>query len=368
MSMDEKNPEQDIVKVCTLPWFKRHWKKFFILAILIGAIIYVVIDAVQQTCTSTESLKATVFRAKCDSKWGTIVKNATESDIFQTGFDCKTKDADGWIPVPPTNTTSCQQPSSCVGEGIATFLTWIGDHTVAGFFVFSLAYVLATILFVPGSLLTIGAGAAFGAALGLGVGTLVAFLSVWLGASIGCCIAMPLGRYLLRDMVANLIKKFTVLSAIDTAIDKKGFLTVLLLRFSPIVPFNAFNYIMGATTVSFRDYAIASIFGMAPGTCAYVFIGAAIGVTANQGNGKTLECDPDTTVTTIVLVVGIIATIIAVVIISWYAKKEFNKLSQGDGDVESIGNGNGGDDFEAKITLNSKSGDLTPRSSVDNEK
>lgn len=336
---DEKEPMQ--IKTCSLPWFKRHWKKFLVLAVLIGAITYVVIDAVEKSCTSTEELKATVFRAKCSAKWGPVVVNATTSDIFATGFDCETKGT-SWKPVPPKNPTSCQQPTSCVSEGIATFLKWITEHTTAGFFVFSGVYVLATVLFVPGSLLTIGAGASFGAALGLGLGTLIAFLSVWLGASIGACIAMPLGRFLLRDMVAGLIKQFTVLTAIDTAIDKKGFLTVLLLRFSPIVPFNAFNYIMGATKVSFRDYAIATVFGMAPGTCAYVFIGAAIGVTANAGNGDTLECDPDNTVTTIVLVVGIIATIAAVGVISWYAKKEFNKLSEGDNNGDGDGDVEGG--------------------------
>lgn len=338
---NKEEKEEVPVKACSGRWFKVHWKKFVILAVLIGAITYVVIDAVEKSCISTEPIKKTVFRAKCDSTWGPKVENYTTANIFTSGFDCKTKDADAWYPHPATNATSCQEASSCVSDGIEQFLAWIEANVVVGFFVYSLAYMLATVLFVPGSLLTIGGGAAFGAALGLGLGTLVGFLSVWLGASIGACIAMPLGRFLLRDMVANLIKKFSVLTAIDTAIDKKGFLTVLLLRFSPVVPFNAFNYIMGATKVNYRDYCIASVLGMAPGTAAYVFIGAAIGVTANAGSGKNLDCDPDTTVTTVVLVVGIIATLIAVFLISWYSKKEFAKLSADGNDGNGDGDGSG---------------------------
>lgn len=41
-----------------------------------------------------------------------------------------------------------------------------------------------------------------------------------------------------------LFNKFKILKAVDRAIESQGLKLVLLLRLSPVVPFNAFNYVM----------------------------------------------------------------------------------------------------------------------------
>merc|ERR1712154_600852 len=94
----------------------------------------------------------------------------------------------------------------------------------------------------------------------------------------------------------------------------------ILLRLSPIIPFSAFNYFMGLTGVSFRDYNIAHI-GMLPGSMAYCFIGGTLGAI-----GESVGfADP---VVLTVTIVGTILAIIGMVYISFVAKKEFAKIAE----------------------------------------
>lgn len=100
-------------------------------------------------------------------------------------------------------------------SGIDTALKWIEANAVAGMFVFMLVYFVATVLFIPGSILTLGAGFVFANAFGLGVGLLIGTLSVFIGASAGAIVAFLLGRFLLRDWVKGLAGKYAVFEALD---------------------------------------------------------------------------------------------------------------------------------------------------------
>lgn len=72
------------------------------------------------------------------------------------------------------------------------------------------------------------------------------------------------------------------------AMEKKGFHIFFLLRLSPIIPFNALNYMAGMTAVSFRDYTFALI-GLLPGTVLYVFVGASAGSAMENSNGSAVS-------------------------------------------------------------------------------
>jgi uncharacterized membrane protein YdjX (TVP38/TMEM64 family) len=92
-------------------------------------------------------------------------------------------------------------------------------------------YIVATLLFIPGSLLTLGAGFVFSMALhGLGVGVVVATLSVVIGASIGAILAFLLGRYLLLEQVRKLSKKYAIFEALNVALETNGLKIFILLR------------------------------------------------------------------------------------------------------------------------------------------
>jgi uncharacterized membrane protein YdjX (TVP38/TMEM64 family) len=169
-------------------------------------------------------------------------------------------------------------------------------------------------------ILTLGAGFVFAAAFGLGGGMVLGTISVFIGASLGAIAAFLLGRYLLRDYVEKLNKKYTVFEALDVALQQKGLKIFLLLRLSPIVPFNAINYIGGVSSVSFRDYALA-LFGILPGTTLYVFLGASAGSLADSASSGDSFI-----VTIIVVVIGAIFGITAIWLSTRYARKELNRI------------------------------------------
>ena len=89
------------------------------------------------------------------------------------------------------------------GASVSAFLEWIEANVVAGTFAFMGVYFVATVFFIPGSVLTLGGGFVFGKALSLGQGIALASSAVFIGASLGAIASFLLGRYLLRDWVTQ---------------------------------------------------------------------------------------------------------------------------------------------------------------------
>jgi len=102
-----------------------------------------------------------------------------------------------------------------IASGTESFLEWVEDNPIPGFFLFVVVYFAATVLFVPGAILTLGAGFVFGAAFGLGGGLVIGTLSVVIGASSGAIVSFLIGRFLLRDWVMNLTMKYAIFKALD---------------------------------------------------------------------------------------------------------------------------------------------------------
>ena len=153
-------------------------------------------------------------------------------------------------------------------------LTWVDSLGAVGAIAFIIIYILATVAFFPGSILTLGAGVVFGVVLGS--------FYVFIGATIGATVAFLVGRYLARGWVAEKIQGNNKFQAIDEAVGKEGLKIVLLTRLSPIFPFTLLNYAYGVTGVSLKDYLIGCA-GMIPGTIMYVYIGSLAGSLATIG-------------------------------------------------------------------------------------
>src|SRR6202162_5481595 len=126
----------------------------------------------------------------------------------------------------------------------------------AGMALYGAVYVAAVLLFVPGIVLTLGAGFLFG----LGWGIVV----VSLASTIAAALAFLIARYLARGAVERLARKNPKFSAIDRAIGKEGWKILALLRLSPLVPFSLSNYIYGLTSVRFAPYLATSWAAMLP--------------------------------------------------------------------------------------------------------
>jgi uncharacterized membrane protein YdjX (TVP38/TMEM64 family) len=154
-----------------------------------------------------------------------------------------------------------------VGEWFAGFRDWVEQQGAWGAIWFGVVYVICTVLFVPGSILTLGAGAIYGPVWGT--------ILISIASTTGAACAFLVGRYAARDQVRAWIQKRRELAALDLAVARKGAWIVFLLRLSPIFPFNLLNYALGLTGVRFSTYLLASWIGMIPGTIAYVLIGYA---------------------------------------------------------------------------------------------
>ncbi|WP_414551247.1 TVP38/TMEM64 family protein [Anabaena sp. CCY 0017] len=188
-------------------------------------------------------------------------------------------------------------------------LQWIDGLGAVGALAFILLYIVATVAFLPGSILTLGAGVVFGVVMGS--------LYVFIGATIGATAAFLVGRYLARGWVAQKIAGNNKFRAIDEAVGREGLKIVLLTRLSPIFPFNLLNYAYGVTGVSLKDYFLGSV-GMIPGTIMYVYIGSLAGNIATIGT----EAQPDNPgVQWAIRIIGFIATVAVTVYVTKVARK-----------------------------------------------
>jgi len=194
-------------------------------------------------------------------------------------------------------------------EWLRSALQWVESLGVAGGIVFIGIYIVAAVAFLPGSILTLGAGVLFGVLLGS--------IYVFIGATLGAIAAFLVGRYLARGWIGKKIEGNQKFAAIDKAVAHEGFKIVLLTRLSPIFPFNLLNYAFGITGVSLKDYALASV-GMFPGTVMYVYIGSLAGDIARIGT----ESQPtDPTIQWVIRIVGFIATVAVTVYVTRIARK-----------------------------------------------
>lgn len=191
-------------------------------------------------------------------------------------------------------------------ESIASLGPW-------GPVAFIIIYIVATVLFIPGSLLTLGSGVLFGVFGG--------FVCVSIGSILGATGAFLTGRYLTRDWVSQQIQGNHKFQAIDSAVASEGWKIVLLTRLSPIFPFNLLNYAFGVTQVSLRDYFFASWIGMIPGTVMYVYIGSLAGSLAalgTQGRSRTAA-------QWLLYAIGLVATVVLTVYVTRLAKKALDE-------------------------------------------
>src|SRR5712675_523756 len=183
------------------------------------------------------------------------------------------------------------------GPVLKNALDWIRGLGPLAPIAFIAIYIAACVLFLPGSILTIGAGVIFGVVRGT--------ICVSIAATLGATAAFLVGRYLARDWVARKLEGNLKFKAIDEAVGREGWKIVLLTRLSPVFPFNLLNYAYGLTRVTLRDYFFASWIGMIPGTILFVYIGSLSGDLARAVGGSAQRTPAGWALTA----VGFIATV-----------------------------------------------------------
>lgn len=192
-----------------------------------------------------------------------------------------------------------------IQDSLSRALDWVGRLGPWGPALFIAIYVGATVFFVPGSVLTLGAGAVFGAALGS--------VYVSIASTLGATCAFLIGRHLTRDAIGRRIAGNTRFAAIDQAVANEGWKIVGLARLSPVFPFTLLNYAFGLTRVSLRDYVLASWIGMMPGTVMYVYLGS-VAQAATAGRNRSVG-------EWTLYGVGLLATVIITIFITRIARR-----------------------------------------------
>ncbi len=193
--------------------------------------------------------------------------------------------------------------------------TWLNGLGFWGPVVFVGLYILATVCLLPGSILTLVAGAIFGLGIGLA--------AVSIGSTVGAACAFLIGRYLARAKIERLAAAYPMFKAVDEAISDGGWKVVAMLRLSPAIPFNVQNYLYGLTDIRFWPCVLTSWIAMLPGTFLYVYLGH-LADTAVSEREKPLG-------QWILLGVGLLATVAVTVYITRLARQKLKTRT----DVES---------------------------------
>lgn len=188
-------------------------------------------------------------------------------------------------------------------------LDWVGMLGPWGPAIFIAIYILATVLFIPGSVLTLGAGAVFGVLWGS--------IYVSIASTLGATCAFLVGRYLARDAIARKIEGNERFDAIDKAVANEGWKIVGLTRLSPVFPFTLLNYAFGLTRVKLSHFALASWIGMMPGTVMYVYLGSLAKAASGERTRTTGEW--------MLYGVGLLATVVVTIFVTRIAKQALAK-------------------------------------------
>jgi uncharacterized membrane protein YdjX (TVP38/TMEM64 family) len=192
-----------------------------------------------------------------------------------------------------------------VREWFVHFEVYVRSMGALGPILVAAAYVLCTVLFIPGSVISLGAGTLFGLKTGL--------LVVIIGANLGALCAFLLARTFLRDRVVKWAATKPTFRSLDQAIGREDFKMVLLMRLSPLFPFVWLNYLLGLTAVRTGAYILANLIGMLPGAVLYVYLGATARDVLGPPSADFYR--------QILNYVGLAATMVAVVVITRFARK-----------------------------------------------
>jgi uncharacterized membrane protein YdjX (TVP38/TMEM64 family) len=191
-----------------------------------------------------------------------------------------------------------------VGEWLREFQTYVQGLGAAGYALYAVVYAVCCVLFVPASILTLGAGAIYGLWTGVAI--------VVVGATLGATLSFLLARTLLRARIEKMTQGNARFRALDRAIAREGAKIVFLVRLAPVFPFTYINYAFGLTGVGTLPYVLASFVGMIPGTFAYVYLGSAA---AGAASGEA-----DTT-KKVVQIAGAVAALIVTIFVARVATR-----------------------------------------------
>lgn len=197
-----------------------------------------------------------------------------------------------------------------IGQAMEALRGWIAGLGIWGPVALVLLYVVATVLLVPGMILTLAAGAMFGVVVGT--------IAISIGSTLGAAAAFLIARHVARDRIAALAARNPNFRALDRAIEEGGWKIVAMLRLSPAIPFNLQNYFYGLTPIRFWPCLLASWVAMLPITFSYVYLGHITRAAVGRDRART---PAEWTV----MAIGVVATVAATVYITQLVRRKLRE-------------------------------------------
>jgi uncharacterized membrane protein YdjX (TVP38/TMEM64 family) len=160
-------------------------------------------------------------------------------------------------------------------EWMRQSMAWIEQTGPLGWVWFIVLYALSCVLFLPGSVLSVGAGAVYGF---WGGTALVSAASV-----AGAFANFLSARFLLRGWMERRFEGSRKFRALNHVAMKDAWRMVILTRISPILPHSLVSCAFGLSRIRSWRYLLASWIGFLPLSAAYAYGGAVLGKAAKGG-------------------------------------------------------------------------------------
>ncbi|MFA5515990.1 MAG: VTT domain-containing protein [Desulfuromonadales bacterium] len=144
--------------------------------------------------------------------------------------------------------------------------------------------------------------------------------------ALGGCVASAvvsygLGSLLGRETVHGLAG--TRLHRLSQQLGRRGLVAVLVVRFLPIAPFIVVNLVAGASHINFRDFALGTVLGMAPGILA---------ITIFEQSLVRVVRQPE--IANIAILAGVLLGIFCII---WFLRRWIARKAQGETEGEDDG-------------------------------
>ena len=190
-------------------------------------------------------------------------------------------------------------------------MEWIAQSGWVGVGWFILLYTLTCVFFLPGSILTIGAGAIYGFWFSTAL--------VTVSSTVGAAVNFLTSRYLARNWMQKRIGGNAKFRALEKAVSSEGWRMILISRMSPIIPHSLVSYAAGLIQISFWRFTLASFVGFLPQSAAYTYVGAMVGKALRTSVGVT----PHDPVTWTFYGLGLAATLAVTAITTRVARRSW---------------------------------------------
>ena len=201
---------------------------------------------------------------------------------------------------------------------INNFLDWMAEYPLEGVWAYVCIITVSSLIFVPPSILIFGAGFTFTSIWGGWTGIVIALVASYLGSVIGGFIGFWRARYMTRDLIEVLMRRYPIIKAVDVAIVKNSLRVMILMRLNCLIPFGVLNYVFGITAVDWAVFTMAMV-GILPWHLLLICLGASSATVYDKSGEITL-------MQIILMSTGFAFGIIGLVITWKFAKKELQKV------------------------------------------